>query len=166
MWMPVTDPIATLPALSVTLALAVSAVPSPCTTVSFGQAPEEIPESASEHVQRTLTSPRYHPLAFGGVVTVPMIIGATGSTLIPSTVTPDVFPALSVARLVTLWFAPALSVTGLGQPPVAIPERPSVQVNETSVGAVCQPLWTVPPTLAFIVGGVLSIETTAESVTC
>ncbi len=69
-----------LPALSDTLADAVSPVPSLEMTELAGHEPA-MPESASAHVHAIATSPLYHPAAFGLVVGAPDRLGAARSML-------------------------------------------------------------------------------------
>src|SRR6476646_9446279 len=110
-----------LPALSSMLAVADRLSPSPVITESSGHRPS-IPESASLHVQWTVTSPWYQPFAFGAVVGAPVIAGAVSSTSVPLT---DGAP-------------PSPRVTGVVQ--VEIPERASEQTKLTATSALYQPL--------------------------
>src|SRR5690348_8494995 len=103
---PVTDAELSLPALSLTFAVAERLLPSPVTTLSVGQVPSMF-DSASEQVQRTVTSPLYQPLPFGPVVGEPEIVGAVLSTLMPLTVVDAVLPAASETSPVALWSAPS-----------------------------------------------------------
>ena len=91
-----------LPALSVAVALAVSAVPSPVIVLFAGLV---VPDRASVAVHATVTSPLYHPAEFGFVVGAPLRVGATLSMLMPPTVVLAVLSALSVTVPVTDWFA-------------------------------------------------------------
>src|SRR4051794_10636844 len=68
-----------LPALSVAVALAVSAVPSPVIVLFAGLV---VPDSASAAVHATTTSSLYQPAAFASVVALPDRVGATLSMLI------------------------------------------------------------------------------------
>src|SRR4051794_33904044 len=127
-----------LPATSVTVSVAVSAVPSPEITESAGQAPA-MPDSASEQVQWIVTGPSYQPAPFGAVVGVPVNNGAVLSTLMSATVAVAVFPAVSIAVPVTDWPAPSSTETGAVQPATAIPEPESVHVNDTVTSVLFQP---------------------------
>jgi hypothetical protein len=60
MWIPLTDAEVPLPALSLTNAEAPRLAPSPVTVLSAGHLPS-IPDSASEQLQATVTSPAYQP---------------------------------------------------------------------------------------------------------
>src|SRR3954470_18796175 len=86
--------LAWLPALSATDAEAERLAPSPATGVSAGASPAR-PESASEAVHATTTSPLYQPLAFGSVVTLPLSLGSVLSTLTPPTPAVAWLPAAS-----------------------------------------------------------------------
>src|SRR4051794_1405826 len=120
--------VAVFPATSAIEAETESAPPSPEMTLSDGHAPA-MPESASEHVQWTVTSPLYQPLALGALVGAPLMVGATLSMFTPLTVVAAVFPAASSAVPGTDWFAPWPSVTGLVHE--SIPESASSQANVT-----------------------------------
>src|SRR5690348_10468626 len=128
-----------LPARSVTVAEADRLSPSPVTVESAGHVPS-MPDRASEHVQWTTTSPRYHPPAFGWVVTAPVRTGLVLSMSMPPTVVESLLPARSVAVPLTDWFAPWERVDALLQS--AIPESPtwSAQENDTVTSALYQPL--------------------------
>src|SRR5687768_9348885 len=82
---PVTLADVLLSARSRTDALADRSAPSPSTALVPGHSPS-MPDSASEQVQATETSERYHPLSFGSVVALPDSCGAVVSTSMSSTV--------------------------------------------------------------------------------
>ena len=135
--MPETVADAVLPARSPTDAVAPRFAPSPVMTESTGHSPS-IPESASPHVQCTVTSPRYQPFAFGGVVGAPLIVGSVLSTFMLSTVLWAALPAASDAVPVTDWPAPSPKVCE----PVhdTMPDNASPHVNVTFTSALYQPL--------------------------
>src|SRR5688500_17840201 len=108
-----------LPARSITEALADNAAPSPLTVLSAGGSPSR-PESASEAVQRTVTSPLYQPLPFGALVGAPLRLGAVLSMLMPLRLALAELSAASAAVPSALWFAPSPFVTAGEQP--ATPE--------------------------------------------
>src|SRR5205823_1870017 len=113
------------------------APPSPMITESAGQV---TPDRLSSHVQWTVTSPAYQPLAFGAVVALPLIVGAVVSMLMPETVVVALLSAASTAVPSTGWPAPSVpTVTGSVQ--VATPERPgwSSHVKVTVTSALFQP---------------------------
>src|SRR6476646_2292144 len=93
------------PAWSSMLAVADRLSPSPVITESAGHGPSS-PESASLHVQWTVTSPLYQPFAFGAVVAAPVIVGAVSSTLMSATVEESLLSAASTAWPVTDCEAP------------------------------------------------------------
>src|SRR5687767_3308010 len=121
--MPVTDAAVALPALSLTDAPAERSAPSPVTVASAGAGPAR-PDRASPAVQRTVTSPRYQPLAFGAVAGAPLSVGAVVSTSIPPTVNGSLtLSAASTAVPPALWSEPSPSVRLAGQD--SSPDRPS-----------------------------------------
>src|SRR3954463_2440398 len=67
--------VAVLPARSVTLAVALSAAPSPLTSVGAGQAPTARPDNESWHDQVTVTLVWCHPALFGAGDADPVIVG-------------------------------------------------------------------------------------------
>src|SRR5688572_340784 len=152
--MPETLAVAQLPARSQTVALAERLAPSPVTVLAAGQAPAS-PDSISEQVHWTTTSPLYQPLPFGAVVAVPLRLGAVLSTLMPATVAMALLPAASTAVPVADWPAPSPSVCGAVQ--VSMPESASAQVKVTVTSVFCQPLLLADGDwLPLIVGAVLS----------
>src|SRR3954453_22968287 len=68
------DAVVPLPARSETLALTDWTTPSPCPGPSAGQAPST-PDKLSSQAQATVTSPLYHPAAFGSAVGTPDRVG-------------------------------------------------------------------------------------------
>src|SRR4051794_18425659 len=124
-----------LPALSVAVALAVSAEPSPPMMLFAGLL---VPDRASVAVQATVASPLYQPLAFGGVVAEPDSVGATLSMLMPLTVVLEELSALSVTVPVTDWFAPLLPKT-TGAVEDFTPDVASVGVKLTVTGLLFHP---------------------------
>src|SRR4051794_5700289 len=108
MWMPLTDAPVALPALSLTVADADKASPSPVTVLAAGQAPSR-PDSESEHVHCTVTSPLYQPAPFGAVVVAPLSDGSVSSTFMPFTVVDALLPAASIAVPLADWPAPSPS---------------------------------------------------------
>src|SRR5919109_3311503 len=93
-----------------------------------------------------------------------LMLGASASMLMWSTVALLALPALSTAEAVSDWLAPLpVRVTSSGQ--TAMPDRASEHVKRTVTGPVYQPLDpSVPETTApLMVGGVLSSLTEAES---
>ena len=150
-----------LPATSAALATAVRSVPSPPITES-GTGPAR-PEVASDAVHRIVTSSRYQPAGFGGVVATPDRVGGVPSRLIGPTETLPVSAALSTAERVTVWFAPSwLTTTGAGQ--VAIPDGRSVQANVTVTGSVFQPAGPAAGCrVPVITGGIRSTRATVPA---
>src|SRR5688500_6235213 len=104
MLMPSTLALATLPARSLTEALAPRFSPSPVTVLLAGHVPS-IPDPVSEQVQATVTSPLFQPLPFGAVVALPSRAGEVLSSfsvmLLPAL--SSTLPALSVLQYVTVW---------------------------------------------------------------
>src|SRR5919109_1865422 len=84
---PATVLLVELPALSAMDALVERSWPSPVIVLAAGQPPAS-PDSASEQVQSTVTSPAYQPLSFEAVVAAPASDGGVFSTLIPVTPSP------------------------------------------------------------------------------
>src|SRR6478735_9575028 len=153
-----------LPALSVTLAPAVSAEPSPVMVLLAGTAPAR-PESASDAVHATVTSLLYQPFALGAVVGVPESVGAALSMLMPLTVVLVELSALSTAVPVTDWFAPLVETTTGETGCVLMPERPSLAVKVTVTSVLFQPLaLAVGVRDPVIVGVLLSSLTVADPV--
>src|SRR5690348_11411351 len=109
--MPSTVAVAVWPALSLMLADADRALPSPLTTESAGQA--TTPDRLSAQVQWTVTSPVNQPLAFGVPTTFPVRVGAVLSTLMAGVVTEALLPAASVAVAVSVCAAPSPKVWAL-----------------------------------------------------
>src|SRR3954469_21294253 len=70
MWMPPTEAVLVLPALSLALADAPRPEPSPPTVLLAGH-PPSMPDSASEHVHAMTTLLSYQPCPFGEVVGAP-----------------------------------------------------------------------------------------------
>src|SRR3954454_15440441 len=81
-----------LPALSVAVALAVSAEPSPPMMLFAGLL---VPDRAQELVEAPVAYLFSQPLAFGGVVGEPDSVGATLSMFMPPTVVLEELSALS-----------------------------------------------------------------------
>src|SRR4051812_23320482 len=105
MSMPPTVTVAVLPALSVTVPLAVLA-PLPDSTTGSGQV--ATPDRPSEQVKVTVTGPEYQPLAvLVPLVTAPVMVGLVLSSL-TVTVSVPTLPAVSLAVPMTTW--PAVSV--------------------------------------------------------
>src|SRR5437763_227480 len=155
--------VAELPALSVTVAVAVRPLPSPVIVDGPGQA--TTPDRLSAQVQVMVTSPRYQPAALAAGAAWPTMVGAVLSTLIAATVAEAALPAASVAVPVTDWLAPSPTVGGVVQ--LATPDRPawSAQVKPTVTLALYQPLALAGRSgAAEMVGGVLSMLTVAGSV--
>jgi hypothetical protein len=124
-----------LPALSMAVALAVSAVPSPVIVLFAGVV---VPDSASAAVHATATSPLYQPAAFGLVVGAPVSVGAILSMLMPLTVALAVLSALSLTVPVTDWFA-ALLVNVVGADELFTPDVASLGANETVTSVLFHP---------------------------
>src|SRR5881397_3929124 len=128
MLMPPTMNEAAFPALSVADLVTDWLAPSPVSVTGDGH--DAMPESASEHVKVIVTGPLYQPLAFGLVVTAPVMVGFVRSMLIPPTEAVSLLPAMSFALPVTDWPAPSPpSVTGASQ--LATPENASEHVKLT-----------------------------------
>src|SRR3954454_1045423 len=113
------DAVVPLPARSETLALTDWSTPSPCTGASAGQAPST-PDKLSSQAQATVTSPLYHPAAFGSAVGTPDRVGGVVSTLMCSIVAVAVLPTLSTASPLTDCSPPSPTETGVG-PHVLMP---------------------------------------------
>src|SRR4051794_14224546 len=150
------DVVVTLPALSETLAVTDWSSPSPCTGVSAGQSPST-PDRLSSQVQATVTSPLYHPAAFGSVVATPDRVGEVVSTLMCWIVAVAVLPTLSTASPLTDCSAPSPTETGVG-PQVLMPEPAvSSQAKLTVTALLFQPLpFAAGVRLPLIVGSVVS----------
>src|SRR4051794_32618901 len=103
--MPLTVPLAALPARSLTLAVVERLAPSPVIVDAAGHVPSPSPDRSawSAHVQLTTTSWLYQPSALGVDVGVPLIVGGVMSTSMFDTDAESVLPAASVAVPVTAW---------------------------------------------------------------
>jgi hypothetical protein len=157
--------VALLPALSVTVIVPVTALPSVVRSsgVAVGLV-EATPERPSEVVNGTETSVLFQPAAFAAGVAAPNVsVGAVLSMLMLLAVAVALtFPALSVQVPEADWLAPSLlSVTGFVHE--ATPEPLSVPVKLTVTSVLFQP-WAFGPgeALALAVGGVLSILTAGD----
>src|SRR3954468_4159322 len=126
--MPLTVRVVWLPALSVTVAVAERLSPAPLMRLSAGQSPA-MPDSVSEQLQCTVTSPLYQPLPFGAVVAAPVRVGAVLSMLMGLIVALWLLPASSYAVPAADWLPPSLRLWLLGQ--LAMPEVASPQVQPT-----------------------------------
>jgi len=156
--MPSSDALALLPALSETLTgPALRLVPSPVTKLSSGWVLVSTPDSASEAVQRIVTSPLCQPSALGSVVGAPARYGGVRSMSMSLAVASLLLPALSCALPVRLWPAPSLS----SRPPPphpATPDSASSHVKPTRTGVLFQPLaFGAGDRLGVMVGGTPSI---------
>src|SRR5919204_1258727 len=156
---PSTVTVRTLPALSFTDAVAERLLPSPSTSLTAGASPAR-PESSSEAVHATVTSPRYQPLSFGSAVALPESTGAVLSTLMALTPSVALLPAASTASPLADWSLPSPSVLGTGQ--VSTPESASPQAKLTVTSSSYQPpSFASRSAEALIVGAVRSIDTVA-----
>src|SRR6266516_676580 len=163
MWMPLTDAVLALPALSLTLAETPRLLPSPPIVLLAGHAPS-MPDRASEQAQATITLLSYQPFAFGPVVAAPDSDGAVLSTLMPVTDVVAVLPALSVAVPDAVWLVPSPRLWLAGQD--LTPERFawSAQAKLTVTSSAYQPLpFGARSAAAVTVGGVRSMLTVAVS---
>ena len=87
----------TFPALSDTVADALTLPPSAFSSESPGTVLASRPESASPAVHAMVTGWLYHPALFGAVVAAPVNVGGVVSTLMGCSVADAVFPAVSTA---------------------------------------------------------------------
>src|SRR5205823_1401755 len=149
--------VAELPALSVTVAVAVRPLPSPVMVDGPGQA--TTPDRLSAQVQVMVTSPRYQPAALAAGAAWPTMVGAVLSTLIAATVAEAALPAASVAVPVTGWFLPSVA-TVVGAVHEATPDTASAQVKVTVTLPLFQPLVLAAGAWVWLmVGAVLSMLT-------
>jgi hypothetical protein len=111
----------------------------------------------------TVTSELFHPAALAAGVALALTESAACCTL-NVRLAEAVFPALSVAVPLNVSCAPAV-VTLIDAGQLAVPERASLQVNDTMAGRVTTPLTAAGVTDAEMAGFVLSIfsETEAEA---
>src|SRR5688572_21081359 len=123
--MPATAAVATLPARSSAVPLAVW--PAPSAERRTGGGHVATPESASAQVKLTTTSALFQPSAFEGV-RLAAIVGAVRSTLTLATVVLATLPARSIAVPDVPWLAPSVAIV-TGPPQVATPARSSPHVN-------------------------------------
>src|SRR3954452_21163378 len=140
MLMPDTVLVVTFPALSLTDSLAERFTPSPAIVLSAGPAPS-MPESESDAVQWTFTSPEYQPSGFGLVVGAPVSVGALLSMFTPLSGFVARLSALSTAVPVTCRLAPSADSTWV-PPPVQLlsPDSASAQPKLTVTFVLFQPL--------------------------
>ena len=137
MLMPLTVKLALLPALSVTVPVAVWLAPPAARVTSAGQV--AMPAPASEQVKRIVTAPLYQPLAFAAVVAAPLMVGLVVSILMPLTVALAVLPALSPTDWLALPLSPSpLIVLLAGQAP-SMPESASPHVHLIVTAPLYQP---------------------------
>src|SRR5215216_710330 len=105
---------AVLPALSA--AFPVTDWPAPSLESVAGSVHPASPDSASSHVNVTVTGALFQPLAFAGGVRWPEIVGARLSILsvivFCGAVLSSAFPALSVLQKLTVWLPPPLTLNG------------------------------------------------------
>jgi len=114
-------------------------------------------------VNDTVTSELFHPAALAAGAALALTERGVCCTFNVSVVEAEL-PALSVAVPLNFSLAPAV-VTLIEAGQLAVPERASLQVNETTAGRVTTPLTAAGVTDAEIAGFVLSIfsETEAEA---
>ena len=132
--MPSTLALASLPAASFAVPVALWFAPSP-SVIAAGQ--KAMPESASSHLKLTVTSPLFQPFEFAAGLRVASIDGLVLSIETLATVL-ALLPALSTAVPSTDWLAPSSETTSSGVQ-LAIPERPSVQSKWTVTSMLFQP---------------------------
>src|SRR5437764_244763 len=99
MLMPLTVAEAVLPALSLAVPVTDCAAPSLLSVV--GPAQLATPDSASLHMNESVTSVLFQPAALGAGDAAPVIVGGVLSMLMPLTVAEAALPALSLAVPVT-----------------------------------------------------------------
>src|SRR3954451_13693959 len=104
--MPVTEPVPSLPALSLIFAEAPRWRPSPVIVLLAGWVDGSMSDRPSCPVQATETSPLYQSPPFESPVGAPVRDGAVLSMLILSTVTEFLLPATSLVSPWTDWFRP------------------------------------------------------------
>jgi hypothetical protein len=112
-------------------------------------------------VNDTVTSELFHPAALAAGAALALTVSGVCCTLNVRLVE-AVFPALSVAVPLNVSCAPAV-VTLIAAGQLAVPERASLHVNETTAGSVTTPLTATGFTAAVIAGFVLSIFSATEA---
>src|SRR4051794_36143363 len=164
---PVTEPVPSLPALSLILPEAPRLRPLPVIVLLAGWVAGSMSDSPSVPVQTIETSPRYHSPPLESPVGAPVSDGAVLSMLMSFTVVELLLPATSWVSPLTDWPVPSLATVWSGPQPAipsvtsaGTPESASVHSKVTLTSVLFQPNELAAGVRsAAMVGGIVSTFT-------